>query len=213
MTVSGWTSISADRQSCQVDDSHAHRTGPKRSASDASPIAEECRVDSEDRGSRAVARHGSERKRRVQLKGRTTGARKGIDEKGTTSTLSIRSDFARTTVIVCTRRSGRTAMVRRGLGVRGQLDDALPNFQLSILTARTRHQFRKSQLHWPAYYKKNTAVNRTRSCPPRTSAGAVSGQNRRRASRRQPRIAVRGETRACFRPSDSRTTHVPSTGF
>ena len=72
-------------------------TGPKRSASAASLIAGEHLVDDEGRGSRAAARHGFAKKRTMRLKGRTTGARKGIDEKGTTSTLSTRSDFARTT--------------------------------------------------------------------------------------------------------------------
>lgn len=72
-------------------------TDPKQSASAASPTAAEHPVDGGARGSRAAARHGSEKKRGVRLKGRTTSARQGIDEKGTTSSVSIRSDFARTT--------------------------------------------------------------------------------------------------------------------
>src|SRR6516165_10594595 len=71
--------------------------GPKRSASVASRTAAERPADGEARGSQAAAQRVSGKKRRMQSKLRTTGGGRGIEGKQTTPSLSIGSDFARTT--------------------------------------------------------------------------------------------------------------------
>src|SRR6516225_9969970 len=74
------------------------RTDPPGSVWVAGRSVAERRVDGEGRGFRAEAPHGSERRRKVRLRKRTIGARRRIEGKTTTPSLSIKSEFARTTV-------------------------------------------------------------------------------------------------------------------
>src|SRR6516165_10147065 len=73
------------------------RTDPPGSVWVAGRSVAERRVDGEGRGSRAEAPPGSERRRKVRSRERTIGARRRIEGKRTTSSLSIKSEFARAT--------------------------------------------------------------------------------------------------------------------
>src|SRR6516225_6800647 len=73
------------------------RTDPPGSVWVACRSVAERRVDGEGRGSRAEAPPGSERRRKVRSRERTIGAQRRIEGKRTTPSLSIKSEFARTT--------------------------------------------------------------------------------------------------------------------
>ena len=70
---------------------------PRRGRSRPGPLPMPREIAHAAHADRCASRGRSAKKRTVRLKGRTTSARKGIDKKETTSNLSIRSDFARTT--------------------------------------------------------------------------------------------------------------------
>src|SRR6516162_6681586 len=98
ITVEALMIKTLDGQSFQTALSQAHKNRSAGVSLGRWTGVAERRVDGEGRGSRAEAPPGSERRRKVRSKRRTIGARRRIEGKTTTPSLSIKSEFARTTV-------------------------------------------------------------------------------------------------------------------